>query len=133
MRLLQCVIMVCCLTASCNRPDSRPDTDQLQSLLGRPVREVASVLGVPEASLRAGDEPPGKLRFVSGYLPGAAAGRRLTIYLNPKGAVISSGHTIPISELLDRTAVGIAVSFPVADKRPDICVGEVIGYYHAQP
>jgi hypothetical protein len=133
MRLLQCVILVCLLTVSCNRSHPGPDTDQLQSLLGKPAREVASVLGVSEASLRAGDEPPGKFRFVSGYLPGVAAGRRLTIYLNANDAVLPSERTIPISMLLDRTAVGIAVSFPVADKRPDICVGEVIGYYHSQP
>jgi hypothetical protein len=94
------------------------------------VREVAAVLHIPESALRVGDEPPGRFRFVTGYLPSTPPGRRLTIYISRETAVISPERTVTAKDLFDKTAAGIAVSFPVADKRPDIVVGDVIAYYH---
>jgi hypothetical protein len=105
----------------------------LQPLLGKTVREVSVALHVPESALRAGDEPPGRFRFVSCYLPDKPPGTLLTIYVSRDAAVMSPERKVSAADLLDKTASGIAVSFPVADKRPDVVVGDVIAYYHMQP
>ncbi len=105
----------------------------MQPLLGKTVREVAVALHVPESAFRAGDEPPGRFRFVSGYFPTEPLGRTLTIYVSRETSVMSPDRKVSAVELLDKIAAGIAVSFPVAEKRPDVVVGDVIAYYHMQP
>jgi hypothetical protein len=126
-------LVFCTFLASCSQPKAGPRTEDLQPLLGKTVQEVASALDVPESSLRPGDEPPGEFRIVSGYLPDEPFGRRLVIYVSRADAVFSPERKISPEVLFDKKAVGIAVSFPVAERRPDVVVGDVIGYYHAEP
>jgi hypothetical protein len=126
-------VLVITLNVLPARPQAGPRAEELQPLLGKTVREVASALHVPESALRPGDEPPGKFRFVSGSIPGEPLGRRLTIYLSRDATVFSPELKVSVADLLDKTAAGIAVSFPASDKRPDVVVGDVITYYHMQP
>ena len=105
----------------------------MQPLLGKTVREVVTALDVPVTALRAGDEPPGRFRFVSGHFPTEPLGRTLTVYVSREASVMSPDRKVSAVELLDKTAAGIAVSFPAAEKRPDIVVGDAIVYYHMQP
>jgi hypothetical protein len=133
MRTLVAVLVLSGFLTSCSQPQAGPRADDLQPLLGKTVREVASALHVSESALRPGDEPPGKFRFVSGYLPDEPFGRRLTIYFSRDATVFSPDRQVSVADLLDKRAAGIAVSFPVADKRPDVVVGDVVAYYHMQP
>lgn len=126
-------IVALCLVSSCSRPVPGPRAEDLQPLLGKTVREVVAALHVPESSLHATDEPPGRFRMVSGYLPSEPLGRRLTLYVSREAAVISHDRKVAAADLFDKVASGIAVSFPIADKRPDVVVGDVIAYYHMQP
>jgi hypothetical protein len=132
MRTFVAALALCSFLTSCGQPTSGPSTAQLQPLLGKTVREVADALRVPESALRAGDEPPGRFRFVSGYFPDEPLGRRLTIYVSRDAAVMSPERKVSGADLLDKTAAGIAISFPATDKRPDVVVGDVIPYYHMQ-
>lgn len=127
------VAVLCSFLTSCSQPQAGPRAEDLQPLLGKTVREVASALHVPELALRPGDEPPGKFRFVSGYISDEPLGRRLTIYFGRDATVFSPERKVSVADLLNKTAAGIVVSFPVADKRPDVVVGDVIGYDHMQP
>jgi len=133
MRTFVAVLALSSLRTSCSQPKSGPGADDLRPLLGKTVREVATALHVPESALRAGDEPPGRFRFVSGFIPDEPLGRRLTIYFSRDATVFSPERKVGATDLLDKTAAGIAVSFPIADKRPDVVVGDVIAYYHRQP
>ena len=133
MRTFVVILALASFLTSCSQPKSGPSAADLQPLLGKTVREVAVTLHVPESALRAGDEPPGRFRFVSGYFPTEPLGRRLTVYVSREASVMSPDRKVSAVELLDKTATGIAVSFPVADKRPDVVVGDVIAYYHTQP
>lgn len=133
MRTILAVLAFSCLLTSCSQPKSGPSAEDLQPLLGKTVREVAVALHVPESALRAGDEPPGRFRLVSGHFPTEPLGRTLTVYVSREASVMSPDRKVSAAELLDKTAAGIAVSFPVADKRPDIVVGDVIAYYHMKP
>ena len=133
MRKFVAILALSSFLTSCSQPKSGPSATDLQPLLGKTVREVVIALHVPESALVAGDEPPGRFRFVSGHFPTEPLGRKLTVYVSREASVMSPDRKVSVGELLDKTAVGIAVSFPVADKRPDVVVGEVIGYYHMQP
>ncbi|MBN9690592.1 MAG: hypothetical protein J0M24_10160 [Verrucomicrobia bacterium] len=133
MRTILAVLAFSCFLTSCSQPKSGPSAEDLQPLLGKTVREVAVALHVPESALRAGDEPPGRFRLVSGHIPTEPLGRTLTVYVSREASVMSPDRKVSAAELLDKTAAGIAVSFPVADKRPDIVVGDVIAYYHMKP
>lgn len=124
-------IFALCLVSSCSRPAPGPRAEDLQPLLGKTVREVVVSLRMPESSLQAGDEPPGRFRMVSGYLPDEPLGRRLTIYVSREAGVISQDRKVVAADLFDKIASGIAVSFP--DGRPDVVVGDVVAYYHLQP
>ena len=133
MRTLVAVLALSSFLTSCSQTKTGPSAADLQPLLGKTVREVATALHVPESALRAGDEPPGRFSFVYGNFTTEPLGRRLTIYVSREGAVMSPERKVSAADLLDKTASGIAVSFPVADKRADVVVGEVIAYYHMQP
>jgi hypothetical protein len=128
MRTLVLTIALCFLTASCSKQHTRPSAKDLQPLLGKTVREVFAALNVPESALRAGAEPPSRFRFVSGYLPGEPLGHRLTVYVSREAALISADGKVSAAELFDKRATGIALSFPVAEKRADVAVGEIISY-----
>lgn len=130
---LVAILVLSSFLTSCSQPKSAPSEDDLQPLLGKTVREVATALRVPESALRAGDEPPGRFRFVSGYFPTEPHGRKLTVYVSREASVMSPDRKVTAVELLDKTATGIAISFPVEDKRSDVVVGNVIPYYHMQP
>ena len=119
------------ISISCRRPELGPHKEELQTLVGKTVREVAAALHVPESSLRASDEPPGIFRLVEGFWQESPFDRRLTIYVGREAAVIriDGGKVLP-SDLFDKTVVGIAVWFPMEDKRPDLVVGDVIWRYH---
>jgi hypothetical protein len=97
---------------SCSQPMAGPRAEELQPLLGKTVREVATSLSVPESALRAGDEPPGRFRFVSAYLPNEPLGRRLVIYVSRDASVMSPERKVLAADLLDKTTAGIAVSQP---------------------
>lgn len=55
------------LSSSCSRPALGPRTDERRPLPDKTVGEVVAALHVPESTLRAEDEPPGRFRMVSGY------------------------------------------------------------------
>src|SRR5438045_2546820 len=129
MRMLIAVFALCSFLTSCSQPESGPSAEELRPLLGKTVREVASALHIPDSALHARDEPPGTFRFVSGYFPDKPLGRELTIYVSRDAAVMSHERKVLATNLLDKTASGIAVSFPIADERPDVVVGDVIAYY----
>jgi hypothetical protein len=126
-------LVLALILVACKPQPAGPRAEELQPLLGKTVREVAIALQVPASALRAGDEPPGVFRFVSGYFTTEPIGRMLTVYVSREAAVISPNREATAADLLDKPAVGIAVTFPVADKRPDVVVGNAIGFFHQQP
>jgi hypothetical protein len=133
MRTLFAALVLSGFLTSCSQSMAGPRAEELRSLLGKTVREVATSLHVPESSLRAGDEPPGRFGFVSAYIPSEPLGRRLVIYVSRDPSVISPERKVSAADLLEKSAAGIAVSFPVGDERPDVVVGDVIAHYHMQP
>jgi len=128
LRTILLPLTLCCLLVSCGKKAVGPDAKDLQPLLGKTVRQVAAALNMPESALKAGAEPPTRFRFVYGYLPGEPLGRRVTIYVSRESAVISADGKVAAKDLFDKTATGIAVSFPVADKRADIVVVDAISH-----
>ena len=83
------------MLSSCSRPAPGPRAEELQPLLGKTVREVAASFHIPETSLRAGDEPPGRFRLVSGYFPDEPIGKQLTIYVSREAAVTKFAFRAP--------------------------------------
>ncbi len=128
------IIILSWLT-SCTPPDKSHGFTEadLNLLLGKSVREVVTKLEVPESALRVGDEPPGRFRFITFFLPGEPLGRRLTIYVSREAALISNQSTVKPADLFDKVVTGVAISFPIADKKPDVAVGDVITHFHTQP
>ena len=67
--------------------------------------------------------------MVGGRLPGEPEGMILHIYISRDAAVLSTNRNLSAEALLDKTATGIVVEFPLSEKRHDVYVGEVIPYY----
>jgi hypothetical protein len=110
-----------------------PAKEDLAPLLGKTVSEVAAVFRISGSALRASDEPPGDYWIVSGYLPDEPLGRRISMYLGRNTKVFARDHKFALTNMLDKPVVGIAVSFPIAEKKPDIFVGDVPRFYHVPP
>jgi hypothetical protein len=130
MGVLAGIFVFVLLSASCSRPAASPRAEELQPLLGKTVGEVVATLHVPESTLRAEDEPPGRFWMVSGYLPGEPLGRRLVVSVSREEAIFSPDRKVSAADLFSKRTAGIAVSFP--DRPEEVVVGK-IPHHHLQP